>query len=369
MRHYPKSCFLANLVTLLQSSLMNLAVNVFLAAHDWPADGLAPFPADWSARRYARLRREAAPQRAILMQTAPDDDFYNFMRIAEFLRAVDASAPEIYGFDAEHGLMLLEDFGDRNFGRMIDAGAEAMPLLLRAVDALVEVQRRFIAYEKKSTNKSGVIPAQAGIQTFTRGSAEKNKTLDTGLRRYDKIRYDAQRFIDLLAPVLENFSYPDPGAARQSLHEVWSALLEPLESQPQSLLLRDFIADNLMDLPERQGWQSVGFLDFELAGIGPIAYDPASLLEQVRRDLPETACEAVTGRFLTAWPELDPATFRDSLDIMAAHRHLRIFARLHKMQRPEFLQRTHAYLRHCLARPALHPAQGWLETYLPQYFT
>ena len=103
----------------------------FLAAHGWQHAAITPFPADWSARRYARLRRDANPSSAILMMTAPDADFFSFLHVDGILCGLAASAPALYAVDAEQGMLLLEDFGDRNFGRMINSGADPEILLRR----------------------------------------------------------------------------------------------------------------------------------------------------------------------------------------------------------------------------------------------
>ena len=307
----------------------------FLAAHGWQNAELTPFSADWSARRYARLRRIGEPEQAILMQTAPDTDFHAFIRVATILRNLDASAPVIYAVEEKLGMLLLEDFGDRNFGRLIDGGTDAEPLLHRAVVTLAEMQRRYASQ----------VPLASTVR-----------------------RYDTPAFLDLLSPLLDNFVYPDAPAAHASLTDTWTKLLTPLETQPHSLMLRDFIADNLMDLPTRHGWQAVGILDFELAGIGPVVYDFASLTEQVRRDIPDAVRDRLIAHYLAAHPEIDPTLFRTTLPIMAVHRHLRIFARLQKMNKPDFHQRVHLYLRQLLPHPALHSAQTWCQTFLPQYF-
>lgn len=309
---------------------------LFLAAHGWQDAEVTPFPADWSTRSYARLRRAGGrPERAILMHTTPDADFHSFIRIAAMLRGLEASAPLIYEIDAERGMMLLEDFGDRNFGRLIDNGADQESLLCRAATTLAELHTRYIAQPRDATT----------------------------LRRYD-----SSAFIELLHPLLHNFTYTDHAAAQTAFHEAWSCLRTPLEAQPQSLMLRDFMADNLMDLPERHGWKSVGILDFELTGIGPAAYDLASLTEQVRRDIPDAVRTRVIQQYLGMRPDIAPEPFHTALRIMAAHRHLRIFARLQKLPKPFFLRRTHDYLRTLFTHPDLHPVQKWCQTYLPQHF-
>ena len=55
--------------------------------------------------------------------------------------------------------------------------------------------------------------------------------------------------------------------------------------QTDTLVLRDYHADNLMWLPHLQGLQRIGLLDYQDALIGDAAYDMVSLLEDARRDV------------------------------------------------------------------------------------
>lgn len=320
---------------------MNQAIINFLNTHDWPTGSFLPFPADWSTRHYARVSRPTAPYRAVFMQAPPGADFDNFIRVDAILRSLSTSAPEIYASDSRQGFMLLEDFGDGNFGRLVDSRADPLPLLLRAVDTLIAIQKRFKQLPpREQSAHTGALP-----------------------------RYDRKRFINLLEPVLHNFSYNAPGAALRSLHDTWFPLLTAVETGPKHLMMRDYILDNLMDLSGRTEGRSVGLLDFELAGTGPQEYDLASLLEQVRRVLPDEARQEVIKRYLASWPELDLKKFTRNLDILSVHRHLRIFARLQDTNKLEFQRITLERLRQCLKRPGLQMAQSWCRTYLPQYFT
>ncbi|MBP7253723.1 MAG: phosphotransferase [Alphaproteobacteria bacterium] len=307
-------------------------VHHFLTQQGWSPAAAVPFPADWSARRYARVTRADPPYRAVLMQTEPNADFLAFIRVAEILVSLGARAPQIYAVEKAQGLLLLEDFGDANCGRLLDGGAPALPLLRRAVDALCQVQRASLTHS---------VP--------------------------DLPCFDAQRFIALLTPLMDNFAYADAKGAAQALQEVWQRALEPVVQLPQALLLRDFIPDNLMLLPP--DGTVVGLLDFELAGIGPIAYDLASLLEQVRRDLDEATRDAVLSAYLMAWPELDATALRSAVRLLTVQRHARTFARLKKMTKPDFYIRTYSFLQQSLQHPDCTALRGWFTTYLPQYFS
>ncbi|MBI1273508.1 MAG: phosphotransferase [Alphaproteobacteria bacterium] len=319
----------------------NEALEVFLRENGWAVAAAEPFAADWSQRRYTRLRREdAQTHSAILMQAAPDKHFMMFVRIAALLRRIGASAPRIYAADSLRGFMLLEDFGEQNFGRMIDAGADARALLLRATDALIELHKAFV-------------PA--------------------GAQGIDLPVYDAQRFIELLQPFLDNLAPALSGGAREDFSAIWRVLLALPAALPQTLMLRDFMADNLMDLPGREGRLSVGLLDFELAGIGPAAYDLASLTEQVRRDIPEDVREAVLARYLQAFPGLDGAQLADACAILSLQRHMRILGMLGAPDMPQtsprkaFVPRIRTFMKTRLARSALSPLKGWVAANFPEF--
>ena len=178
----------------------------------------------------------------------------------------------------------------------------------------------------------------------------------------DLPRYDAARFIAQLEPVLENFSYADPAAARAAWQTAWQRALAPIAALPQALLLRDFMPDNLMAIPSWPDGQDVGLLDFELAGIGPVAYDLASLLEEVRRDLSAPLREQIITAYLAEWPELDPATFRRAVELLGVQRHARIFARLKTMTKPDFYIRCCGALRDLLQTPGAAPVRPWFTT-------
>ena len=95
---------------------------------------------DASARRYERLTLN--DRTAILMDDPPGDGagLVPFVEVADFLRQSDLSAPEIYARDDTSGLMLLEDFGDASFAKVIAADpTKERPLFEAAVDVLIDL--------------------------------------------------------------------------------------------------------------------------------------------------------------------------------------------------------------------------------------
>ena len=114
---------------------------------------------DASVRRYGRLVRGSRPG-AILMDwpRQPDgpairnglpysrlahlaEDVRPFVAVANALHDAGLTVPRIHAQDLDNGFLLLDDLGDRVFGREVESGAADQATLWRAAtDALVALQ-------------------------------------------------------------------------------------------------------------------------------------------------------------------------------------------------------------------------------------
>ncbi|HER26698.1 MAG TPA: aminoglycoside phosphotransferase, partial [Rhodospirillales bacterium] len=113
----------------------------FLADHGWDQAHRAPLADDASFRRYERLSRDG--RTAVLMDAAPpNEDIRPFQTMANYLRGLGYSAPEIFAASETTGLLLLEDLGDDTFTRVLAAGGDEMALYECAVDVLIDLHRR-----------------------------------------------------------------------------------------------------------------------------------------------------------------------------------------------------------------------------------
>lgn len=317
-------------------------IAAFLARAGWGDAQRRALAGDASFRRYWRLMDGS--RRAVLMDMPLDKlDLRPFLAVDAHLRGLGYSAPEIFAADPDVGLALLEDFGDGTIGAQIDAGGGKLPAFGLAVDWLTDLHRR----------EAAAIPHD--------------------LPRYDDARLleEVGRFLLWYVPVVREA--PLGEAAQKSWDAIWGALLPIARTMPETLVYRDFFAENLMVLP-RPGLAALGLLDFQDAVAGPITYDIASLLEDARRDLPADLVTAMRARYLAAMPELDRTAFDASWAVMAAHRHVKclgLFVRLAKRDnKPAYLQhipRLWRLLDRALAHPALKPLAGWLATEVPPH--
>src|ERR1700692_3652980 len=120
------------------------ATRKFLAASGWP--GIAPvsLAGDASFRRYYRLVDGA--RRGVLMDAPPPmEDVRPYVAVAAMLRGLGLSAPQIHAEDAARGFLLIEDFGDDRYTRLLDRGADEAVLYALAIDTLIALHRAVAA--------------------------------------------------------------------------------------------------------------------------------------------------------------------------------------------------------------------------------
>jgi aminoglycoside/choline kinase family phosphotransferase len=156
----------------------------------------------------------------------------------------------------------------------------------------------------------------------------------------------------------------------------WDALWAPVwargEAGANVFTHRDYHAQNLLWLPERQATARVGLLDFQDAVRGHPAWDLTHLLQDARRDVAPELETAMLDRYLRARPEADrPAFLADYRALAAANaaRILgRVFARqalLGRTQYKAFMPRTWRYLERNLTDPALLGLKAWFDRHAP----
>lgn len=318
------------------------AMGEFLAGSGWAGAVPAPLAADASFRSYYRLRR-GRDSVVVMDAPPPQEDVGPYVAVAAILRQLGLSAPAVLAEDRARGFLLIEDFGDDTYTRLLQRGADEPTLYMLAIDVLVALQRAVAA---------------AGVP---------------GLPPYDETQLlaEAVLLVDWYWPAV--LAEPPSSAIREEYLALWRAVL-PLAGAPfrPTLVLRDFHVDNLMLLPDRSDLKQCGLLDFQDAVVGPPAYDLVSLLEDARRDVSEGLRRAMTERYLAAFPELRREDFERAAAVLAAQRNckiLGIFTRLWKRDgKPAYLAhipRLWQLVEHDLRHPALSGIARWFDRHLP----
>ncbi len=224
----------------------------FLSSCNLERNEIEPLAEDASFRRYFRV--QADKQSYILMDAPPEhEDIQPFIKIAKHLMALELNAPEIYQYDKNNGFILLQDFGDNTFTRLLAQDYDEHSLYELALNSLIHLQQH---------------PQASAIELPS---------------------YSNELLINE-ALLLPDWYYPRQNGDELSTHsrlayiECWINIFDSLPELVNTLVLRDFHVDNLISLDNGD----CGLLDFQDAVIGSPAYDLVSLLEDARRDIPQS---------------------------------------------------------------------------------
>lgn len=306
----------------------------FLSRAGWGKAQILPLAGDASFRRYFRIH-DGTRQAVLMDAPPPHEDPRPFLAIADHLTAQGFAAPGILARDLDHGLVLLEDFGDIRMREYLDASPhEETAIYQRAVALLTDLHR--------------LPPAD--------------------LPPYDRAVYQRE------AALLVEWYCPAVGLSVDTAGygAAWDAVLPLVENDdaPRVTVLRDYHAENIMLIPGHARSRGLGLLDFQDALVGHPAYDLVSLLQDARRDVSPDLEAAMLAyyRDISA-PQGD---FDAAYAVLGAQRNAKIigiFTRLWKRDgKPrylDFLPRMWRLLERDLAHPALRPVAAWFAANVP----
>lgn len=301
---------------------------------------------DASHRSYERIVKN--DNSTVLLMDAPPEleDIHSYVKVAEFLNSNNLSAPKIIAADYVNGFLLIEDFGDEIFSNIILGKSQTLAelteeeLYSKAVDCLIHLHKTPI------------------------------KNID--LENYDEIKLikEAKIFIQYYLEILNADRVLKRDQEEFAL--IFKHLLTIADGFSKVIVLRDYHADNLMWLKDRQGIEKVGILDFQDAVIGSPVYDLVSLLEDARIDVSQAIVDKMINRYLQAFPAIPRKEFMASYAIFAIQRNLKIigvFARQATTYKNHnylpYLPRVWRHVNHDLKHPLLLPIKKWLEKLVP----
>lgn len=315
----------------------------FLAKTDWADAEISPLAGDASFRRYDRVKK--GNKKAVLMD-APTafEDTRPFYAVAKYLTNCGLKSPEIYAADFEKGFLLLEDLGDDLFKRVLDIKPSMeKELYQKAVDELV------LLNQQKTPRK---LPLNDEI--------------------YDLSNYDMDLYLGEIT-LFTDWYYPALYGKRLNKEkrleflDIWRDTLSEIANIQDCLVLRDYHAENLLNL-EKGG---VGQLDFQDAVLGHLAYDLVSLLQDARRDV-STTIENEMVDYYAIEMGIPLEKFKEHYAILGAQRNIKIigiFARLYLRDgKDNYLTlqpRVWGLLERCLQHPVLSKVKEWLDQNVP----
>lgn len=275
----------------------------------------------------------------------------NFNRMQKFLTHLDMPVPEILYYDAEQGLLFLEDGGDthlediaRNYPKNI------IHWYQKAIDLIVAMQTRV------TQNMRPYCPAHA-------------------------LAFDVEKLMWEMDFMIKHYiqGFLKRGLSQDEESKVRTALLglcEPLAEEERVFVHRDFHSRNLMVRED-----GLLLIDFQDARMGPRQYDLVSLVKDSYVVLKEETRTELLSYYLQRMEEegqiIPRSSFQEIFDLMSIQRNLKAIGTFafqymeHKNERYlEYLDPTLQHIRDTLhSRPDLEPLGQILKQAIPELNT
>ena len=267
-----------------------------------------------------------------------------FVCVAGWLRAQGLSAPTVIASDPAQGFAVLEDLGDALFARLLEDGADEGALYDGATDVLLALHRAAPPDVLSAGDHASPLLTYDGVALST----------------YTDL------FVEWFPKLMGTPAFDE--VARSEWDALWAPARALADEGASVFCHRDFHAENLIWLPDREGAARVGLLDFQDAVRAHPAWDLSMLLHDARRDVSPERAAAVLARYLDARPALDRGGFVADFHTLGAINIVRIlglFARLivrdGKPRYRAFMPRLWRYLDGCLD----DETRRWLDRHVP----
>ena len=203
-----------------------------------------------SKRKYYRLIKNE--HKVILMDSSEEPkQFENFLNVHKIISKTKISIPLIYEVDVNKKNILLEDFGDLRFDKILNK-YDLKDLLSTAVKSLIEIKN--------------VI--------------EFNHSYHLPIYNYKIFKSELSEFTDFFYPFYTKKEMPIP--MKEEFYDTWQSEFNLLDLNFNNFIHKDYNLNNLIYLPNKTHHYKCGIIDFQNSFWGEDCWDLFSLLEDSR---------------------------------------------------------------------------------------
>ena len=269
---------------------------------------IRPIAGDASFRKFYRLILNKSSKIIALAEKEKYKNLIIYSTINKFLRDNGIFAPRVFTQDYEKGIMIMEDFGDLTFHKILLGKRNKLPVYKKLVDLLIKIQK--IQPKKK-------------LRTIF----AKSHIIDKYSIKY--LHQESDLFFDWYLPLFLNRKKVLNIKLRTK--KILTKLYMKLNFPNSYFVHRDFHVPNLMKVGRK-----IGVIDSQDALIGNPAYDLVSLIDDVRIKTSIKLKNQIYSYYLTKnlkIRKLNSLKFLEDFNILSVQRSLKIigiFSRLFK---------------------------------------
>ena len=215
---------------------------------------IIPIAGDASFRKFYRLRLKKKSKIIIFASKGKYTNLVAYSAVNNFLRNNRILAPKLYEHNLSKGILIIEDFGDTTFNKILVKKNSKFPIYKKLVDLLIKIQK----IKPKSKLRS-IIKKPHILKSYSKSLLHKESDL----------------FFDWYLPLFLNKKKNKE--IKKKAKRILSQLYNRLNFPNSCFVHRDYHVENLMKIKKK-----IGVIDSQDALIGNPVYDLVSLVDDVR---------------------------------------------------------------------------------------
>ena len=267
---------------------------------------ISPLTGDASFRKFYRIKIKKESRIIVFANEEKYKNLIVYASLNRYLRKNKILAPKLFFHDYNTGILIIEDFGDLTFYKVLKRNKNKFSIYKKLVDLLLKIQKI------KPTSKINSIKGKSYI-----------------VHKYSlkHLKKESNLFFDWYLPLIMNKkkAHKIKNKANKFLYRLYNNL-----NFPNSYFVhRDYHAQNLMKFGNK-----IGVIDSQDALIGNPAYDLVSLVDDVRIKTSNKLKNYVYDYYLKKTEKshkTQPKKFLNDFNILSVQRSLKIigiFSRL-----------------------------------------
>jgi len=274
---------------------------------------IIPIKGDASSRKFTRVIIKKKNKIQVLSKKNKYQNLIAYTAINQFLIRNKISAPRLISHNLKKGIIVIEDFGDLSFYKVILESRNKFKIYKKLIDLLCKIQKITIKPKIKS-----IISKPHNLDYYTVKNLHKES--DLFFKWYLPIFLSKKKTLNI----------------KRKTKKILSELYKKIRSPNNCFVHRDFHVQNLM-----KAGKKIGVIDSQDAIIGNKAYDLASIIDDVRIKTSKKLKEKIFNYYkkkISKDDNLNNSSLLNDFNILSVQRSLKIigiFSRLYKRDKKE----------------------------------
>jgi len=274
---------------------------------------ILPIAGDASFRKFYRVIFNKGSKIIIYAEKNKYQNLIAYLAVNKFLKNNKIHTPKLYSHNYSKGIVVVEDFGNLPFNKILLKRKNKLPIYKKLVDLLLKIQK--------------IKP-----KFFVRNIFGKSHVINKYSSKY--LHKETDLFFDWYLPLF--FEKKKVLNIKKKLKRVLSKLYSNLNFPNSYFVHRDYHIQNLMKVGNK-----IGVIDTQDALIGNPAYDLVSLIDDVRIKTSNKLKNEIYNYYLKNTSHINRKNsekFLQDFNILSVQRNLKIigiFSRLYKRDKKD----------------------------------